>query len=608
MKKIFNTLMTGALLLSAALVGTACSDDDENGIDLSKYPAPVITEFSPSEGLPSSVVTIKGSNFGAERTERVGRVYFGGVEATEYTAWSDGEIKVRVPEAGKSGNITLWVWRNHTETANEFTCIPGAEILSVNPSPTFPGSQVVITGRNFQYFLDKGLTAKDVTVEFNAEEGTTSAVADAFTATTVTVTVPANAKGGAISVAFGDLQKVTGPELPLIGDMNIPLMSFLEKSGTITVEEGGIGSTKNNAYVIYEFTAPATGLFDVFLMTGTTKNGSYLNVNISDNLNSIKTDALNEQLTHVMKNTGSWSTNWKDQWGAFYLQEGKTYYLRISFLQDGTTWVGNVGEIGLTLSADQNQTPINGSKPGTDYVMYKQDFNQGTSYSPFVDSWAWEPNYIKVVDQSLEFYYNYKALEEDDRRMRRGAEITCEYSTTTAGWYGFRFYLPEGKFPMDESGIIIAQIFGKGCKNSWAGHLSIDKGELKLSHRHALVDPVVGSLGKLETNKWYSVVLYFKAGRNNKGHLKAWLGDNMVEGTPTYDSGACNFGFAHWIDDDTLDDTGHGGECAGYNGTYDALGCKFGLYVTNKVDITIRMDDIKALEGNPAGAFNIVKP
>lgn len=608
MKKIFNTLMTGALLLSAALVGTACSDDDENGIDLSKYPAPVITEFLPSEGLPSSVVTIKGSNFGAERTERVGRVYFGGVEATEYTAWSDGEIKVRVPEAGKSGNITLWVWRNHTETANEFTCIPGAELLSVSPSPTFPGSQVVITGRNFQYFLDKGLTAKDVTVEFNAEEGTTSAVADAFTATTVTVTVPANAKGGAISVAFGDLQKVAGPELPLIGDMNIPLMSFLEKSGTITVEEGGIGSTKNNAYVIYEFTAPATGLFDVFLMTGTTKNGSYLNVNISDNLNSIKTDALNEQLTHVMKNTGSWSTNWKDQWGAFYLQEGKTYYLRISFLQDGTTWVGNVGEIGLTLSADQNQTPVNGSKPGTDYVMYKQDFNQGTSYSPFVDSWAWEPNYIKVVDQSLEFYYNYKALEEDDRRMRRGAEITCEYSTTTAGWYGFRFYLPEGKFPMDESGIIIAQIFGKGCKNSWAGHLSIDKGELKLSHRHALVDPVVGSLGKLETNKWYSVVIYFKAGRNNKGQLKAWLGDNMVEGTPAYDSGACNFGFAHWIDDDTLDDTGHGGECAGYNGTYDALGCKFGLYVSNKVDITIRMDDIKVLEGNLAGAFGLVKP
>lgn len=82
----------------------------------------------------------------------------------------------------------------------------------------------------------------------------------------------------------------------------------------------------------------------------------------------------------------------------------------------------------------------------------------------------------------------------------------------------------------------------------------------------------------------------------------------MVEGSPAYDSGNCNFGFAHWIDDDTLDDTGNNSECVGYNGTYDALGCKFGLYVTNKVDMTIRFDDLKALEGNPAGAFDIVKP
>ena len=89
---------------------------------------------------------------------------------------------------------------------------------------------------------------------------------------------------------------------------------------------------------------------------------------------------------------------------------------------------------------------------------------------------------------------------------------------------------------------------------------------------------------------------------------KAWIGDDMAEGSPAYDSGNCNFGFAHWIDDDTLDDTGNNPECAGYNGTYDALGCKFGLYVSNKVDITIRFDDLKALEGSPSGAFNIVKP
>lgn len=604
--KTIKEILACMLLLLISFIGVSCSDSET--IE-GKYPAPTITGFSPSEGLPTQVITITGSEFGSERTERIGRVYFGGVEATDYVSWSDNEIKVRVPEGGKTGPIGLWVWKNNTATNDEFTCIPGAEITSVNPSPTFPGAKIEISGKNFQYFIDKGLTAQDVIVTFCAEDGTVEAVADALTANSVTVTVPMEAKGGAISVAFGDYQKIGGPELPLIGDMNLPLMSYLEKNGTITVEEGGIGSTKNGAYVIYQFDAPATGLFDVSLMTGTTKDGSSLNVNIGDNLNALKTGALNEKLTHVMKKTGSWATNWKDQWGAFYLEEGKTYYLKITFLQVGTTWVGNVGEIGLTLSADQNQTPVNGvTKPGADYVLYQHNFNSGTSYLPFRDAWAWEPNYIKIVDKSLEFYYNYKALLEDNRRMRRGAEVTCDFKTTSEGWYGFKIYLPEGKFPIDEGGIIIAQIFNQGCKNSWAGHLSIDKGELKLSHRNALVDPTVGSLGKLQTNKWYSVVVYFKAGRNKKGHLKAWIGDDMKESSPTYDSGACNFGMGHWVNDETLDNTGNNSECAGYSGTYDQLGCKFGLYVSNKKDITIRFDDLKALEGNPTNAFNIVKP
>lgn len=608
MKKIFHSIMICVLLLSGTFIGTACSDDDETG--LNKYPAPTISEFFPSEGLPTSVVTIKGTNFGTERTERVGRVYFGGIEVTDYESWSDNEIKVRVPENGLTGNITLWVWKNHTETTDEFTCIPGAEITSINPSPTFPGSQVVISGKNFQYFIDKGLTAQDVTVEFCAEEGIATAIADVLTATSVTVTVPTDAKGGAIAVAFGDFQKVSGPELPLIGDLHLPLIDYLETSGTITIEEGGIGSTRNGAYVIYQFDAPATGLFDAYLMTGTSKDGSSLNVNIGNNLNTLKTSALNESLTHVMKNTGSWATDWKDQWGAFYLEEGKTYYLKITFLQEGGTWVGNVGEIGLTLSADQNQTPVNGVKPGVDYVIYKHDFNSGTSYYPFRDSWAWDPCYIKIVDSSLEFYYNAAKLVEDNRRERRGCEVSCDFHTTTEGWYGFKIFLPEGKFPMDESGIIIAQIFNQGCRNSWAGHFSIDNGTLKLSHRNALVDPTVGTIGKLETDKWYSVVVHFKAGINKKGRLRAWLGDDMVENSPTYDSGDCNFGFGHWINDETLDDTGTNEECLAHSsyGGNDALGCKFGLYVSNKVDITIRFDDLKALEGNPAGAFNIIKP
>ena len=100
-----------SLLALTGFCAVSCTDEEEVR---QKYPAPTITEFSPSEGLPTTVVTIKGTEFGSERTERVGRVYFGGVEATEYVSWSDTEIQVRVPDGGVTGSITLWVWKNHT--------------------------------------------------------------------------------------------------------------------------------------------------------------------------------------------------------------------------------------------------------------------------------------------------------------------------------------------------------------------------------------------------------------------------------------------------------------------------------------------------------------
>lgn len=303
-----------------------------------------------------------------------------------------------------------------------------------------------------------------------------------------------------------------------------------------------------------------------------------------------------------------WANMKEYSWGDFKLKGGKTYYMRIYLWAEGTSWVCNLKDVRLKYIKNPTGTPID--IDGTPaYNLYECDFNSD-SMLPFSPQWTWDPNYIKTVDNCVEFYYNYAALAADNRRERRGCELISDFATTTEGWYGFKIFLPEGKFPMDQDGIIVSQLFNNGCKNSWAGHLSIDKGVLKLSHRHALVDPVVGVLGTLETNKWYDVIVYFKVGRNNKGNLKAWFGDDLVESKPAYDSGAVSFGFGHWLDDDTLDDTNSNQECIDANsyGGKDYIGSKFGLYVQNPVDITLRMDDIKALEGNPAGAFNIVRP
>lgn len=610
--KIYHTLITWLMLALAAMAVASCSDDDDEAA--MRYPAPTITEFSPNEAFPTGIVTIKGTNFGSERTERVGRVYFGGVEATEYVSWSDTEIQVRVPENGQTGNLTLWVWKNHTETVDEFTCLPSAEFTDITPNPAYPGGEIELIGKNFQNFIDRGVTAQDVTVEFPTEaneEGMITVTANALTATSVKVTIPEDAKGGKVYVQFGDYQRKEGPELNIIGDIPdyaFPLGEYAKANGEFIVDEDGvIGSTKRGAYFVYEFTVPVDGFYNVLGMCTTNQTyPCYVNIDMGTNLDELANRAPNNDLYQTIECLG-WSNMKQYTWGEFRLRAGQTYYMRIYLWAEDTSWVVNMQDVILKYVKNPTTPGIN-VDGGLAYNIYQNDFNNGDSMLPFSPQWAWDPCYIKVVDQCAEFYYNHAALEADDRRERKGCELICDFKTNTEGWYGFKIFLPEGKFPMDEDGILIAQIFNQGCCNSWAGHLGIYKGVLKLSHRNALIDPVVGTVGSLETDKWYSVVLHFKVGKNNKGRLQAWLGDDMTENSPAYDSGSCDFGFGHWIDDETLDDTGSNPDCSGYNGTYDALGCKFGLYVQNKKDITIRFDDLKALEGNPDGAFDIVKP
>lgn len=623
--KIYHTLMTWLVLALAAMTVASCSDDDDEAA--MRYPAPTITGFSPSEGLPTRIVTITGTEFGSSRTERIGRVYFGGVEATEYVSWSDNEIQVRVPEGGETGPITLWVWKNHTETAEAFTCLDGARITEVSSDFVSTGEEFRAYGENFSYFIGQGLTIDDITVTFAAAEGTVEGTVTAFTEEYLDILVPSGARGGTFTVQFGDLQIVTGPSINISGYFNYYFThldveemqgacnpcSYTDVlgGGTCFYDKGVYVDGFNDQSPVGSFTLwdNVSGDYCTFRVNVLEEDDYYIYFGTKGNATGNLTISAGSDLANLSQSLtrecSASGYNWpaeEYEFSIFHLQPG-TNYIRFDF---GASL--SLTDIHITNERVTGDNIIVGEE--TIQGLYACDFNEGTSYAPFTDAWAYDPCYIKTVDQCLEFYYNAAALQAENIRQRRGCEVTCEFHTTTEGWYGFRVYLPEGKFPMDEGGIIIAQIFNQGCRNSWAGHLSIENGTLVLSHRNALVDPVVGTVGQLETNRWYPIVVHFKAGLNNKGHLRAWIGDDMVESSPAYDSGDCNFGFGHWIDDETLDDTGTNEECLAYSsyGGNDALGCKFGLYVSNTVDITIRFDDIKALEGNPTGAFDIVKP
>ncbi len=388
------------------------------------------------------------------------------------------------------------------------------------------------------------------------------------------------------------------------------------------VKENAIGSVKSKNYLIYEFSVPVSGNYYITADGGTQKNGSKLYILVSTDKESLKQNYLNEKIYfdgRDLTNTGAWDPTVTYTFSTYYLEAGKTYYMGM-FFYASDAWVGNFANVFLKYAEDQTSfDDVIVLEPATtsDYTMYANSFNHTGVKTPFVDGWAYSPNYITVANGYSEFHYDPKGLaDKGDNRSYKGAELTCDYHTATEGWYGFKIYLPSSTeatnfFPMDENGIIIAQLFNQGCKNCWAGTVSIESGVLTLSHRHAMVEPTKADLATLETGKWYPVVIYFKVGKNNKARLRAWVGDSMVENSPTYDSGACNFGYGHWIDDDTMDDTGTNTECLAASEKYggnDGIGCKFGLYVTNSVQITIRFDYIRALEGNPAGAFDMMKP
>ncbi len=158
---------------------------------------PSITSISPTEVGVDSLMTIEGTNFGASRAD--GYVDFGGVQAADYSLWTDTKIIVKVPATAKSGNVKV--------VANQLSSNEKAyTIKSVNagdPQITYldinkidVGAKLGINGKNF------GDTQGTSTVKFNDTYAVTYTswktnkiiviVPDLGGATTASVTVTVN--------------------------------------------------------------------------------------------------------------------------------------------------------------------------------------------------------------------------------------------------------------------------------------------------------------------------------------------------------------------------------------------------------------------------------
>jgi hypothetical protein len=249
---------------------------------------------------------------------------------------------------------------------------------------------------------------------------------------------------------------------------------------------------------------------------------------------------------------------------------------------------------GGTLSAGAGGTPSAGAGGALGAkAQYFADFNSGTDLAPFKTCWAWAPNYAKVVDKSIEFFYSQAAYDANPRREMAGTEICAPFETFTDGWYGFKLYLPSPGLPDAET--IITQVFQQGACNSWAAHLDMIAGDLVVQHRSSCGTPTQAVVyPDVPLDTWVPIILYFKASNNGNGAFKVWVNGAPKE-TPTYNRTNINFGFGVWTNGTTL-------------APGNRLSHKMGLYNRTGGDRRIRFDDIALQPGNPPDAYERVSP
>ena len=152
-------------------------------------PAPSITGFTPVYGLPSSSVTINGTNLTGATS-----VTFNGISATTFTVNSATQITVSVPASATSGLIAVATPSGTATSTASFTVLTGdgtPTIASFSPTAGAVSSNVTITGTNF---------VNVTSVSFNG----TNAVSPTITSPTqISAVVPTGATTGKIVVTTG---------------------------------------------------------------------------------------------------------------------------------------------------------------------------------------------------------------------------------------------------------------------------------------------------------------------------------------------------------------------------------------------------------------------
>ena len=190
---------------------------------VSESGAPTIVSFTPTSGPVGTLVTITGTNFSSTAANDTVKV--NGTTAT-VTSASSTSLTITVPSGASTGRITVTVAGKTAASSSDFTvgaASASPSIASFTPTSGAVGSSVTLYGANF------ATQASGDAVPFNG----TPASVSAATSTSLTVTVPAGATTGRLTVT------VEGKTATSATDFTVTSSST---SGTLYVSPTGAAS------------------------------------------------------------------------------------------------------------------------------------------------------------------------------------------------------------------------------------------------------------------------------------------------------------------------------------------------------------------------------
>ena len=147
--------------------------------------SPAISSFTPTSGKVGNTVVITGTGFSVATG-----VKFGGVSAITYTVDSATQITATVPSGALSGSISVTA-SGVTSISSAIFTVLAPVITSLSPDAGVAGNAMSIAGTNFN-----PLTS----VTFSGSGGSLSVTPSASSDTNLSVTVPAGAVSGPITV------------------------------------------------------------------------------------------------------------------------------------------------------------------------------------------------------------------------------------------------------------------------------------------------------------------------------------------------------------------------------------------------------------------------